>query len=149
MSRCFYASTIAFLPLHCGADEAIYFMYKNSITSIEDMNLIFYDEKICCTTCPMIEVCAVSYFNNDAKAHKQEINAHIRYLLENNNKRNHDANFTCREVFFIVGKSMTKARFCSFYSTPDFLQHPMILGTLTLELFFLYFFQMTLGISSQ
>ena len=53
------------------------------------------------------------------KVHKQEINAHIRYLLENDNKRNHDENVTCREVLFVVGKSMIKDRFHSFYSTPN------------------------------
>ena len=119
MRICFNVDTIAFLTLHCGIDEAIYFTCKNSIASIEDINLNFYDEKICYTTRPMTEVCAVSYFNNDAKAHKQEINAHIRYLLENNNKRNHDENVTCRQVLFIVGKSMIKDRFYSFYSTPN------------------------------
>ena len=63
----------------------------------------------------MTELHAFSYFNNDAKVHKQESNAHVRYLLENNNKRNHDENFKYREVLFGVGKSMTKDRFYSFY----------------------------------
>ena len=51
------------------------------------MNVNFYDEKIHGTTRPMTEVCAFSYFKNDAKTHEQESNAHARYLLENSNKR--------------------------------------------------------------
>ena len=71
MIRCFNSNTVEFLPLHCGIHEAIYFICKNSIASIEDINLNFYDEKIYYTARPMKEVCAVSYFNNDVKAHKQ------------------------------------------------------------------------------
>ena len=49
------------------------------------MSLNFCDEKTCFTTRPMTEVCPVSYFDDDAKARKQEVSAHARYLLENNN----------------------------------------------------------------
>ena len=67
MSRRFNAKTTAFLPFHFfGVGKAIYFMCKNSIASIEDTNLKFYDEKTHCTARPMTEVCVVSYFNNDA-----------------------------------------------------------------------------------
>ena len=111
MSRIGNIHTVVFLPEDCGVTDPTCIMHRNSMASLEDIMINFWNRDAHCATLPMTEILSYWFFSRDLNQHSTPITKCLRRLLIENNDSNNDKNFACRKVLPILGKLMVKERF--------------------------------------
>ena len=111
MSRIGNIQTVVFLPEDCGVTDPTYIVHRNSMASLEDIMINFWNSDAYCATLPMTEILSYCFFSRDLNQHSTPITKCLRCLLIENNDSNNDKNFMHRKVLSILGTLMVKERF--------------------------------------
>ena len=79
-------------------------IYRDSITSIEGIDIKFLDEQKYCNIQSIIDMHGFYFSNKEIKACKGNVHTHVRYLLEKDNKGNDDKIYLHNNPLGIVVK---------------------------------------------
>ena len=73
MSRIGNIQTVVFLREDCGVTDPTCIIHRNSMASLEDIMINFWNSDVHCATLPMTEILSFCYFNRDLNQYSTPI----------------------------------------------------------------------------